>query len=115
WLTRAHVLLTPSIREGWGQAVIEANAHGTPAIGYNVPGLRDSIKHMKTGILVPYGDIKVMTKAIITLTEDQELWRKLAKNALEWAKQFSWDKSTEKFERVLFKLYMENSLLKCIT
>lgn len=103
WLTRAHVLLVPSIKEGWGQVVIEANAHGTPAIGYNVPGLRDSIKHMETGILVPFGNIKMMAKAIITLKKNYTLWQKLAKNSLRWAERFSWDQSASKFEKIIEK------------
>ena len=108
WLTRAHVLLAPSIREGWGQAIIEANAHGTPAIGYDVPGLRDSIRHMKTGILVPYGDIRAMAKAMTTLSGNQELWRKMAENALQWARQFSWDKSAEKFEEIVSYIVLKS-------
>src|SRR3712207_6222469 len=51
-LSRAHVILVPAVREGWGLIVTEANAMGTPAIGYDVPGLRDSILHGETGITV---------------------------------------------------------------
>jgi glycosyltransferase involved in cell wall biosynthesis len=39
----AHVLVATSVREGWGLNVSEAAACGTPAIGYRVPGLVDSI------------------------------------------------------------------------
>jgi len=81
--------------------ITEAAACKTPAIGYDVPGLRDSIRHMKTGILVPYGDIKAIAKAMTTLAENQELWRKMAEHALQWARQFSWDKSAEKFEKII--------------
>ncbi len=42
-LARAHVLVTTSVREGWGLNVSEAAACGTPSIGYHVPGLVDSI------------------------------------------------------------------------
>ena len=42
-LTRAHALVATSVREGWGLVVTEAAATGTVAIGYDVPGLRDSI------------------------------------------------------------------------
>jgi glycosyltransferase involved in cell wall biosynthesis len=42
-LARAHALVVTSIREGWGLVVDEAAAMGTPAVGYDVPGLRDSI------------------------------------------------------------------------
>ncbi|MGH9894170.1 MAG: glycosyltransferase, partial [bacterium] len=50
-MARAHCLLVPSVREGWGLVVIEANAAGTPAVGYRVPGVRDSIRHGETGLL----------------------------------------------------------------
>jgi glycosyltransferase involved in cell wall biosynthesis len=50
-LARAHVLVTTSIREGWGLNVSEAAACGTPTIGYSVPGLVDSITE-SGGLLV---------------------------------------------------------------
>ncbi len=51
-MSRAHIILVPAVREGLGLVVTEANALGTPAVGYDVPGLRDSIRHAKTGINV---------------------------------------------------------------
>lgn len=42
-LSRAHVLVATSVREGWGLNVSEAAMCGTPTIGYAVPGLVDSI------------------------------------------------------------------------
>lgn len=42
-LARANVLAATSVREGWGLNVSEAAACGTPAIGYRVPGLVDSV------------------------------------------------------------------------
>jgi glycosyltransferase involved in cell wall biosynthesis len=41
-MQRAHVLVSTSIKEGWGLVVTEANSQGTPAISYDVDGLRDS-------------------------------------------------------------------------
>lgn len=51
-LSRAHCLLATSVREGWGMNVSEAAAVGTRAIGYDVPGLRDSIP-AAGGVLTP--------------------------------------------------------------
>jgi glycosyltransferase involved in cell wall biosynthesis len=51
-LGRAHALVATSVREGWGLVVTEAAASGTVAIGYDVAGLRDSIK-ASGGILTP--------------------------------------------------------------
>lgn len=42
-LAGSHALLVTSVREGWGMVVDEAAAMGTPAFGYDVPGLRESI------------------------------------------------------------------------
>ncbi len=42
-MAAAHALLVTSVREGWGLVVTEAASVGTPSIGYDVPGLRDSI------------------------------------------------------------------------
>lgn len=42
-LARAHVLVVTSVREGWGLVVDEAAIAGTPSIGYDSAGLRDSI------------------------------------------------------------------------
>jgi len=51
-LSSAHVLVATTVREGWGLNVSEASAVGTPTIGYNAPGLRDSIP-MSGGFIVP--------------------------------------------------------------
>ena len=100
-MQQAWVLICTSRKEGFGLTVLEANAHGTPAVSYDVPGLRDSIKNMKTGILVPYGDIKALSKALTTLLKDQELLQKMACNSLNWVTHFNWNISYKHFERVI--------------
>jgi glycosyltransferase involved in cell wall biosynthesis len=52
-LARAHVLVTTSVREGWGLNVSEAAACGTPAIGYSVPGLVDSVRASGGALVAP--------------------------------------------------------------
>jgi glycosyltransferase involved in cell wall biosynthesis len=99
-MKKAHVILVPGIREGWGRVVIEANAFGTPAIGYNVHGLRDSIRHGYNGLLCDPNP-KAMSDAIGVLYEDESLRKKLSKNALNWARRFSWDESAKMFDEIL--------------
>ncbi|MDJ1130603.1 glycosyltransferase family 4 protein [Streptomyces iconiensis] len=50
-LCRSWLLLHPSLVEGWGLVVTEAAARGTPAIGFDIPGLRDSVEDGVTGLL----------------------------------------------------------------
>ena len=95
YLKRAHFLLMPSIREGWGQVVIQANAVGTPAIGYNVKGLRDSIKDGETGILV--SNYQAMASEVIEHWWNKQKYIKLGEQALDWARQFSWDRTGKEF------------------
>ncbi|WP_431045487.1 glycosyltransferase family 4 protein [Streptomyces sp. P1-3] len=50
-LCASWLLLHPSLVEGWGLVVMEAAIRGTPAIGFDIPGLRDSIADGATGVL----------------------------------------------------------------
>lgn len=106
-MRKAHLLLVPSVREGWGIVVIEANACGTPAVGYNVPGLRDSIKNGRTGFLVKQQNIEALADAIIEILKNGELREKLSKGALEWSRKFSWDRSAEGFTKTLERIISE--------
>lgn len=42
-MSRAHLLVATSVREGWGMVVDEAAAAGTATVAYDVAGLRDSV------------------------------------------------------------------------
>lgn len=101
FLKKAWVLVVPSVKEGFGIVAIEAAACGTPAIGTNTTGLKDSIIHGKTGFLVPYGKPKILAQKICELLSDDELRSKLSKNASEWGKNFIWEKTLQKFEMII--------------
>ena len=51
-LCSAWLLMHPALVEGWGIVVSEAAIRGTPAVAFDVPGLRDSVVHGETGMLV---------------------------------------------------------------
>jgi len=48
----AWLLLHPALIEGWGIVIAEAAIRGTPGVGFDVPGLRDSVVNGQTGLLV---------------------------------------------------------------
>jgi glycosyltransferase involved in cell wall biosynthesis len=50
-LGAAWLLVHPALIEGWGIVVTEAALRGTPAVGFDVPGLRDSVEQGRTGVL----------------------------------------------------------------
>jgi len=93
---RAHILTMASVREGWGLAVLEANACGTPAIVYDVPGLRDSVQNGRTGLLVQ-PDPSALARELVTLWNDRDLYRRLTEQAIIESAKHSWDQSAATF------------------
>jgi glycosyltransferase involved in cell wall biosynthesis len=100
--------VNPSLKEGWGLTSIEANACGTPAIAYDVPGLKESIKDNFSGLLVEKIDYHHLSKKIIEFLANDLLREKLTKNALTWADNFSWDKSSTDFLDFLENVFKNN-------
>ena len=96
-LQSAWVFVNPSMMEGWGITTIEANACGTPVVASDVPGLRDSVRAGETGFLVPYGQTEMLSEKIVLLLSDNQLRKALAHNAVQWAKNFDWQKSSDRF------------------
>jgi glycosyltransferase involved in cell wall biosynthesis len=101
-MSRSHLLIIPAIREGWGLVVTEANSMGTPAIGYNVHGIRDSIKNNLTGILLGKNDVDTLTKEIEKIFSTTTVLTTLSANALIDSKQYSWDTSAAIFEQTAY-------------
>lgn len=100
-LARSHLALFPAVREGWGLVVLEANTCATPVLGYDVPGLRDSIQNGVNGYLVPDGDFKALSRRAISLLNDEPALRKLSISSKEHSGKFSWDKAAERFGSLL--------------
>lgn len=101
-LNRAWLTVAPSLAEGWGLTVLEANTLGTPAVAYDVPGLRDSVRDGRTGWLLPANHD--LTQALIdALGELADSARRCsyATESKRWAQHFSWDASAERLARVL--------------
>ncbi len=94
-LCEGHFLIVPSIREGWGIVVIEANMLGLPVIGYRVKGLRDSIRDGYSGYLVD--GVEEGAERIVELWNNREKYEEMSRNAREWASRFTWDRTKQKF------------------
>lgn len=95
--SQSWVAVHPSIVEGWGITNIEANYCATPVVASDVDGLRDSVQHNKTGLLVPPRDVQAFATAIETVLTDKKLRKTFGSQCQLWAKNFSWEKSAEMF------------------
>ena len=102
-MSRAWLSATMAEKEGWGITVIESNAAGTPVLGSNVQGLRDSIVDGKTGVLVTPGDSADFAKKAIALIKDRAALEEMSLRAREWAATFTWERSAKEFLQVAEK------------
>jgi glycosyltransferase involved in cell wall biosynthesis len=103
-LRQAHVLCVTSIKEGWGLSVTEANSQGTPAIAYNVDGLRDSILHDETGLLCESRNPQSMAECIVALLNNKEHYTRLRTNAWQWSRSMTFEVTYNQFKSILFRL-----------
>jgi len=97
---KASVAIVTSEKEGWGLAAAEPQAYGCPVVGYDVPGIRDSVHNGKTGILVRSGDVVALSAALTHVTEDPSRLRCLATNAHSLYRGYSWDEVFRDFFQI---------------
>ena len=74
--------------EGFGIALLEANALGIPTIGAKGCGIEDAIQEGKSGALVTLGDAPAFEAALGNLLASKDLYAKTSK---VWAEQHDWD------------------------
>ena len=97
-LCEAWLLLHPAMIEGWGIVVAEAAIRGTPAIGFAVPGLRDSVVHGQTGLLV--GSEGEFASAWASLALNHQAREAMGAAARERAERLHWSLAVEGFAGV---------------
>lgn len=106
-MARAHLLLHASVKEGWGLVVSEAAFVGTPAVVYNVSGLKDVVKDQKTGIVIIDNSPQEMARQAILLYNDKKKYALFQKNGRAWVQSLSWDRvicqSSDLLERAIGK------------
>ena len=91
----AHVLICPSIREGWGIIISEAGYLGTPSIVYDSPGIRDAVDHGKAGYLcrsnIPVEIERLMKNSVY----DQSEYQSVKAAAYEFASELRWENNAK--------------------
>ncbi len=96
-MQKSHVLAVTSIKEGWGLVVTEANSQGTPAVVYDVDGLRDSVRHNETGLICQKNSPESLAKNIERLLKKGGKYEKIRNTAWKWSKKINFEKSYGEF------------------
>ena len=100
-LGRAWLMVLPSVREGWGIAVMEAAAAGTPTVAYAVRGRDGGVgggrRHRRAGATTRPACCARSSGCSTTRSARERLGRA----ARERAATFGWDEAAAGVERVL--------------
>lgn len=100
-LSKATVLLFPSIREGWGIPITEAANVGTPSIVYDSPGIRDAVDFGRAGYLCEKNTLAGLVKQMLLVLKDEHLYQKKRMEAYEFSKQFLWENTRDLFDEFI--------------
>jgi len=84
--------------EGFGIAILEANALGIPAIGALNCGIEDAINNHKSGILIPHDDTFAFIDALKQIFDNKSTFSNQAKI---WAESHHWNLIIKKYIEVL--------------
>jgi glycosyltransferase involved in cell wall biosynthesis len=96
-MKKSHVVVMTSVREGWGLVVTESNSLGTPAVVYDVHGLRDSVKSGHTGIICEKNTPIYLARMIDLLLSDDRKYHIMQRNAWKYSKKHTFDKCYQDF------------------
>jgi glycosyltransferase involved in cell wall biosynthesis len=83
----ADVFAFPSIQEGQGIALLEAQASGKPVVAFKVGGVNETISDGNSGVLVERGNADALAEAILKILSDPRLREKMGKKGREFVLQ----------------------------
>jgi len=104
-LNLSNLFLMPSISykksvEGFGISFIEAASYGKGSIGGEEGGAKDAIQDGVTGYICDGNDLNSIYETVIKFFENDN-YRNLGSKALEFSKQFKWNKIIKKYLQLI--------------
>lgn len=98
-MQKCHIITVTSVKEGWGLIVTEANSQGTPAVVYDIDGLRDSVKHDETGTITA-STPQDLADGIVRALSHTDLYERFSRAAWAYSKQLTFRQSYNDFKKV---------------
>ena len=95
WYAAADVLAFPSIKEGFGLAVLEAMSAGTPVVTSDLPVFREYLVNGADALLVPVGDPDALARSLSQALAPGRLRDDLIRNGRRVAARFTWAASAQ--------------------
>jgi len=103
------LLVLPSLNEGMGRVLLEAQAMGKPVIGTRVGGIPEVIREGETGLVVPPQDPEALANAILKLLKDEKKRQAMGEAARRWVdEKFGVHEMVTKISRLYEELLQES-------
>jgi glycosyltransferase involved in cell wall biosynthesis len=100
----ADVFVLPSIQEGQGIVLLEAQASGKPVVAFDVGGVNEAVQNKETGLLVNRGSNGELADALLKLLSDNTLREKMGTNGRRFVTEnFTWDTCAQKMLKVYYE------------
>jgi glycosyltransferase involved in cell wall biosynthesis len=100
WYRSADALVFPSLKEGWGLAVLEAMAADLPVVSSDINVLREYLTPDRTAVMTRAGDPESLAAGMRRLAGDSELRETLVRGGRELVPAFSWQRAAEEHARL---------------
>jgi glycosyltransferase involved in cell wall biosynthesis len=100
WYRAADALAFPSVKEGWGLAVLEAMSASLPVIATDIPVFREYLVDGANALLVPPADDAALASAMQCLMSDESLRGKLVEGGQQVADHYTWEASARAHLRI---------------
>jgi glycosyltransferase involved in cell wall biosynthesis len=87
----ADVFAFPSIQEGQGIALLEAQSSGKPVVAFDITGIKEAVVEKETGLLVKPESVE-LAEGILKLLSDDSLRAKMGEQGRNFVQSnFTWD------------------------
>jgi glycosyltransferase-like protein len=93
WYRSADALVFPSVKEGWGLAVLEAMAAELPVVSSDIAVLREYLTPDRTAVMTRAGDAESLAGGMRRLVCDAELRQRLVRGGRELIPAYSWERA----------------------
>ena len=104
WYRAADALAFPSVKEGFGLAVLEAMSADLPVVTSDLPVFREYLRPGRDALMPAVGDVPALADALHTVATEPEVRRTLVAAGREVAARYSWAASAEEHRRVYARL-----------
>jgi glycosyltransferase involved in cell wall biosynthesis len=100
----ADVFVLPSMQEGQGIVLLEAQACGKPVVAFNVGGVNEAVRNKETGFLLELGDTGGLADKLLLLLRDEGLRKKMGTAGRSFvSRNYTWDLCAQR----MLNLYSE--------